>query len=108
MENFSQCKILFGKTNRALLLAAEEIYGNSLERSELFLLLRFRPCERRLKHFIALKILITESQRFLERVKKFIEESLSALRSLKTSFATHDSGGRVSRGPHGEYLISIP
>ena len=36
-EGFSHCKNLFGKANHALLLAAEEIYGSSLRRSELFL-----------------------------------------------------------------------
>ena len=34
--DFSQCKNLFGNANCALLLAAEEIYGSSLQRSELF------------------------------------------------------------------------
>ena len=35
--DFSHCKNLFGKANRALHLAAEEIYSSSLRRSELFL-----------------------------------------------------------------------
>ena len=35
--DFSQCKNLFGKANHALLLAAEEIYGSSLRRNQLFL-----------------------------------------------------------------------
>ena len=35
--DFSHCKNLFGKANHALHLAAEEIYGSSLRRSELFL-----------------------------------------------------------------------
>ena len=35
--DFSHCKILFGKANHALHLAAEEIYGSSFRRSELFL-----------------------------------------------------------------------
>ena len=56
---------LFGKANRALLLATEAIYGNSLQRSKLFLNLSSRPCKRRLKNFIAL---ISECQRSLERV----------------------------------------
>ena len=96
--DFSHCKNLFEKANHALLLAAEGIYGSSLRRSELFMRLRCRTCKRRLKNFIALQILISESQIPLERVKRFIEESLSALRSLKTSKATHDSEARVSRG----------
>ena len=62
---FSHCKNLFGKANRAMLLATEAIYGNSLQRSKLFLHLSSRPCKRRLKNFIAL---ISESQRPLERV----------------------------------------
>ena len=35
--DFSHCKNLFGKVNHALHLAAEQIYGSSLRRSELFL-----------------------------------------------------------------------
>ena len=52
--DFSHCKNSFGKANHALHLAAEEIYGSSLRRSELFLHLRCRPGKRRLKNFIAL------------------------------------------------------
>ena len=33
----AHCKNLFGKANRVLLVAAEEIYGSSLHRSELLL-----------------------------------------------------------------------
>ena len=33
---FSHCKTLFGKANRALLLATEAIYGNSLQRRNYF------------------------------------------------------------------------
>ena len=35
--DFSHLKNMFEKANHALLLAAEEIYGSSLQRSELFL-----------------------------------------------------------------------
>ena len=52
--DFSHCKNLFGKANHALRFAAEEIYGSSLRRSELFLHLRCRPGKRRLENFIAL------------------------------------------------------
>ena len=56
MGDFSHCENLFaiGKANHALHFAAEEIYGSSLPRSELFLHLRCRPGKRRLKNFIAL------------------------------------------------------
>ena len=91
-------KFVYRKANRALLLAAEEIHGSSLQRSELFLHLRCRPCKRSLKTSIALKTLISESQRSLERFERFIEESLSAVRSLKTSKGRNDSVARVSRG----------
>ena len=60
--DFSRRKNLFGKANHELLLAAEEIYGNSLRKSELFLHLHCRPCKRRLKNFIAVQTLISESQ----------------------------------------------
>ena len=59
---FSHCKNLFGKANHVLLLAAEEIYGSSLRRSELSLHLRCRLCKRRLKNFIAVQTLISENQ----------------------------------------------
>ena len=49
-----------------------------------------------LKNFIAVQTLISESQICQEGVKGFIEESLSALRSLKTYNATHDSVARIS------------
>ena len=52
--DFSHCKNFFGKANHALHLAAEEIYGSSLRRSEIFLHLGCRPGKRRLKNFIAL------------------------------------------------------
>ena len=63
---------------------------------------RCRPCKRSLKIFIPLQTLISESKISLERVKRFIEKSLSTLRSLKTSKATHDSVARVSRGMRRE------
>ena len=55
-------EILFGKANHALLLVAEEIYGSSPRRSELFLHLRYRIGKRRLRNFIAVQTLISESQ----------------------------------------------
>ena len=61
---FFHSKNLFGKANHALLLVVEEIYGISLRRSELSLHLRCRPCKRRLKNFIAVQTLISESQVF--------------------------------------------
>ena len=50
VEDFCHCKNLFGKANHALHFAAEEIYGSSLRRSELFLHLRCRPGKRRLQN----------------------------------------------------------
>ena len=41
--DFPHSKNLFGKANNALHLAAEEISGSALRRSELFLHLRGRP-----------------------------------------------------------------
>ena len=51
-----------------------------------------------LKNFIAFRALILESQRSLERVKKCIQGSPSALRSLQTSKGTDNSVTHVSRG----------
>ena len=36
-------KVLFGKANRTLLVAAEEIYGSFLQRSELLIISAFTP-----------------------------------------------------------------
>lgn len=60
--DFSHRKNLFGKANHVLLLAAEETYGSSLRRSEIFLHLLCRPGKRRVKNFIAFQTLISESQ----------------------------------------------
>ena len=90
------CRNLFGKTNRTLLVAEENIYVSSFQRSESLPHLLCRPCERRLRNFIAFKTLISESQRSLERAKRCMEESPSAHPSLKTSKGTETS--RVSRG----------
>jgi len=87
LGDLSHCKNLFGKANPALLLATEEIYGSSLQRSELFLHLRFKPCKRRLKDFTAFKTLIVRDLS-VELVKRFMEGSIPALRSLKTSKAS--------------------
>ena len=60
--DFFHGKNWFGKSNHALLLPAEEVYGSPLWRSELFPHLHCRPCKRRLINFIALQTLISESQ----------------------------------------------
>ena len=54
-------------------------------RRKMFLHLLCTHCERRLKNFIAFNKLLSESQGSLERVEKFMEKSVSAFRSLKTS-----------------------
>ena len=55
-------KNLFSPANRPLLDAAQGIFGQTLVQDNNFLPhLLCRPCERRLKNFIAFKILITES-----------------------------------------------
>ena len=46
LGDFSYYKNLFGKANRALLLAEEGIYDRSLQRSELFLHLCCRPLQK--------------------------------------------------------------
>ena len=78
VSDSDHCRNLFGKGNRTLLVAAEKIYGSSLQRSESLPHLRCRPCERRLRNFIAFKKLISKSQRSLERAKRCMEESPSA------------------------------
>ena len=63
---------LFGKGNGMLLVAAENIYGSSLQRSESLPHLLCRPCERRLRNFIVFKTLISE--RLQERQKAMVRE----------------------------------
>lgn len=93
----ANCKNLCGKANRTLLLAAEEITAVSFRGVDYILLphLLSRPCERRLKNFIAFKALISEIQGSLKGVKRCIEESSSVLRSLKTPKGTDNSVARV-------------
>ena len=79
----SWSKHLFRKGNRALLGAAEDIYGSTLRQdNNLLPHLVCRPCERRTKNFVAFKTLITESQRSFERVKRCTELSPSVPRTL--------------------------
>ena len=59
----------------------------------MFLHLLCTHCERRLKNFIAFNTLLSESQRSLERVEKFIEKSLSALPKTRDNLVA-----RVSQG----------
>ena len=56
-------KNMYAKGNRALLAAAEDIYGRPLRQDNLLPHLLCRPCERRLRNFIAFKTVISESQR---------------------------------------------
>ena len=84
VRDSDHCRILFGKANRTLLVAAGNIYGSPFQRNESLPHLLCRPCERRLRNFIAFKTMISESQRSLARAKRCMEESPSAHRSLKT------------------------
>ena len=78
----SWSKHLFRKGNRALLAAAQDIYGNTLRQDDNLLPhLVCRPCERRTKNFIAFKSVITESQRSFERVKRCTQISPSVPRT---------------------------
>ena len=100
VEDFSRRKHLFGKANHALLLAAEEIYGISLRKSELFMRLRCRPSQ----NLHSVTDTDFRKSNFFRIVKRFIEVSLSALLSLKTSKATRQ--GLAFREERGEDLIS--
>ena len=83
--DIAHSKNLFAKNYRALLTAAEELYGRSFSQSELLPRLICRPCERRVNNFKAFKNTITETQTSFERIKKCIEGSPSAQRALKSS-----------------------
>ena len=71
--------------NRALLAAAEDIFGRPLRQDKLLPYLLCRPCERRLKNFISFKTVISESQSSLETVKRCKEISPSVPRTLAKS-----------------------
>lgn len=95
VKDASHCKNLFGKTNRALLAAAEDIF-DSLPCRELLPHLLCRCCERRLKNYVAFKNLIAQSQSSFERserMKRCIGESPSAPRALKS--AKEDDRGQA-------------
>ena len=91
VKDVNYCKNLFAEANKQLLVVAGEVYGRPLLRKvneELRPHLLCRPCERRLKNFKEFKGIISESQRYSagsERVKRCIDVSPSAPRTLKTA-----------------------
>ena len=92
----SYSKNIYGKGNRALLAAAQDIYGRPLRKDKFLPHLRCRPCERRLKNYIVFKTVISETQSSLETVKRCTEISPSVPRTLAKS--ARESGGRSRRG----------
>ena len=68
-------KNIYAKGIRALLAAAEDIYGRPLRQDKLLPQLLCSPCKRRLKIFISFKTVISESQSSLEIVKRCTENS---------------------------------
>ena len=91
VKDVNYCKNLFAEANKQLLAVAEEVYGRPLLRKakeELRPHLLCRPCERRLKNFKEFKGIISQSQLYFERserVKRCIDVSPSAPRTLKTA-----------------------
>ena len=82
-------KNIYAKGNRALLAAAEDIYGRPLRQDKLLPHLLCRPCERRLKNFISFKTVISESQSSFETVKRCTENSsLSFLKNQQLKRST--------------------
>lgn len=88
-------KNIFAKANRVLLIAAEDVYGQSLRKEDDLPHLLCRPCERRLKTFREFKLKITETQDSFERAKRCIEVLPSVPRTLSKS--AKDSSERSSR-----------
>ena len=91
-------KNLFGKANRALLRAAEELCGSSLPQREDLPHLICRPCERRLNNARDFKRVISESQASFERVKRCIDISPSAPRTLKRAKENEPAAPSSRRG----------
>ena len=82
-------KNIYAKGNRALLAAAEDIYGRPLRQDKLLPQLLCRPCERRLKIFISFKTVISESQSSFETMKRCSENSsLSFLKNRQLKIST--------------------
>ena len=82
----SWSKNIFAKGNRALLAATEDIFGSTLRQDDKLLPhLLCRPCERRLKSFVACKSMISESQKSFQRVKRCTEISPSVPRTSTKS-----------------------
>ena len=96
--DFSHCKNLFGKANHALHFAAEEIYGSSLRRSELFLHLRCRPGKRRLKNFSYTDTNFRKSH--ILRTSPEIYRGVTLRASIVEDFQSNTrlSGSRTRRG----------
>ena len=104
---------LFKKATKELLALAEAVFGGTLQRHELRPNLVCRPCERRLNNFRAFKAMITESQSHFqrnerqERVKRCIEVSPSAPRTLKSAKdGTTRRGLNFAGGAENEGFIS--
>ena len=72
VSDSDHCRNLLGKGNGMLFVAAENIYGSSLQRGESLPHLLCRPCERRLRNFMAFKTLISE--RLQEQQKAIVRE----------------------------------
>lgn len=89
-------KNIYAKGNRALLAAAEDVYGRPLRQDKLLPHLLCRPCERRLKNFMSFKTVISESQSSFETVKRCTEISPSVQRTSAKS--ARESERRSRRG----------
>ena len=104
----SYWKNLFGKGNRTLLATADNIQGNPLLCSESLPHLLCRPCERRLNNFIVFKSTIIQAQKSFntgERIKRCIEVSPSAPRTLKSSKARDE--GSIRRGLSFDQQVTL-
>ena len=113
VKDVLHCKNLFKKATEELLALAEAVFGGTLQRHELRPHLVCRPCERRLNNFRAFKAMITESQSHFqrserqERVKRCIEVSPSAPRTLKSAKdGTTGRGLNFAGGAENQGFIS--
>ena len=100
LDNNSTCRLcksvgdpahrysLYSKTNSEILCSAENIYGEVLPNKPELPKLICRPCERRVRNFVAFRKTIVETQSTLTKFKRLSKDSPS---SVSHPFKTQES-----------------
>ncbi len=103
LDNDSTCRLcksvgdpahrynLFSKTNSEILSFAERIYGEALPNKPELPKLICRPCERRVRNFVAFRNTIIQTQSSLTKFKKCNKDSPGSVSQPSKSFKTQES-----------------